>query len=114
MAGELAVAVAVIAGQEGDRVLVSVPVAGFPAGFRLRAGERVALATDAADLVARPLVRTRVVGLGEAAAADLAVQEATARSEVPASDRAPVGSQVVFETDSGGGPGQTVAIRTPR
>ena len=114
MAGELAVAIAVVAGQDGDRVLVSVPVAGLPAGFRLRAGEKVALATTAADLVARPLVRTRVIGAQEAAAADLGVQEATARSDVPANDLAPAGSQVVFEVDSGTGRGQTVAIRTPR
>jgi hypothetical protein len=114
MAGELPVGVAVVAGQEGDHVLLSVPVAGFPSGFRLRAGEKVALAADVSQLVARPLVRTRVVSPADAASASFAVQDATLRSDVPASDQAPVGSQVVFETESTSGEGQTLAIRTPR
>jgi hypothetical protein len=125
MAGEIAVAVAVVAGQVGDQVLLSVPIAGFPPGFRLREGERVALAPGDAGLVARPLVRTHVVPSTEVTAGKravvlggnlAAVQDATLRSDVPASDTAPVGSQVVFEIDVGShqGPPQAVAIRVPR
>jgi hypothetical protein len=125
MAGEIAVAVAVVAGQVGDQVLLSVPIAGFPPGFRLREGERVALAPGETGLVARPLVQTRVVPSAEVSAGNrsvvfggnlAAVQDATLRSDVPASNTDPVGSQVVFEIDVGShqGPPQAVAIRTPR
>jgi hypothetical protein len=116
MAGEIPVAAATIAGQEGDRVLVSVPVAGFPPGFQLRAGERVVLATDDSGLVARPLVRMHVVGAGARATAAAAPQAAAVRSDVPASDQTPVGTQVVFEIDPGSqqGPAQVVAIRDAR
>jgi hypothetical protein len=125
MAGEIAVAVAVVAGQVGDQVLLSVPMAGFPPGFHLREGERVALAPVDGGIVARPLVRTHVVPAEEASAGHgaamlggklAAVQDATLRSDVPASDTTPVGSQVVFEIDIGShqGPPQAVAIRVPR
>jgi hypothetical protein len=125
MAGEIAVAVAVVAGQVGDQVLLSVPIAGFPPGFRLREGERVALAAVDEGIVARPLVRMSVVPSAEVSAGHgaavfggrfAAVQDATLRSDVPASDTAPVGSQVVFEIDIGShqGPPQAVAIRVPR
>jgi hypothetical protein len=124
MAGEIAVAVGVVAGQVGDHVLLSVPIAGFPPGFHLREGERVALAAVDEGIVARPLVRTRVVpsevtggrGASVFGGQVSAVQDSTLRSDVPASDAAPVGSQVVFEIDVGShqGPPQAVAVRVPR
>ena len=72
MAGELPVAIGVVAGQEGDRVLVSVPMTGFPTGFSLRAGDRVTLAAGDTELIARPLVRTRIVSGGADVAASAA------------------------------------------
>ena len=50
--------IASIVGQQGDTVLVSVPMVGFPEGFQLRPGERVVLEeADDEQLRARPLVR---------------------------------------------------------
>jgi hypothetical protein len=116
MAGEIPVATATVSAQEGDHVSVSIPVAGFPPGFQLRPGERVVLATDDSGLVARPLVRTHVVGAGQRAAAATALQGAAVRSDVPASDRNPAGSEVVFEIDNGSqrGPARVVAVRNAR
>jgi hypothetical protein len=64
--------IATVAGQEGDHVLLSVRMVGFPAGFRLRAGERVVLVTDDQGHPAvMPLVRSSVQrGVGREAAAD--------------------------------------------
>lgn len=110
MAGELPVAIGVVVGQDGDRVLVSVPVSGFPPGFSLRQGDKVALAADASQIVAKPFIKTRVVSGTDASA--LAMPATTAQSAVPASDRVPVGSRVIFETESSSGQGQTIAVRT--
>lgn len=53
--------IAMVAGQEGDRVLVSLPMVGFPAGFRLREGERVVVVTaDDGRAAVMPLVRSSV------------------------------------------------------
>jgi len=43
--------------QEGDRALVSVPMAGFPAGFKLRPGDRVTLVNGENGPSVRPLVK---------------------------------------------------------
>jgi len=43
--------------QEGDRVLVSIPMAGFPAGFKLRRGDKVTLINDENGPAVHPLVR---------------------------------------------------------
>lgn len=43
--------------QQGDRVLLSVPMAGFPAGFQLRRGDQVTLIYDESGISARPLVK---------------------------------------------------------
>jgi hypothetical protein len=55
--------VATVIKQDGNRVLVSVPMAGFPPGFQLRPGERVVLVTEPSGPAARPLVRSMVVGV---------------------------------------------------
>ena len=53
--------------QDGDHVLVSVPMIGFPAGFRLRPGERVVLSNDDPGPAVRPLVKATVVHISKSA-----------------------------------------------
>lgn len=55
MAGEVG-QVTEVAGQEEDRVLVSLPMVGFPPGFHLRPGDRVVLVHDENGPAVRPLV----------------------------------------------------------
>ena len=64
--------IATVGGQEGDHVLVSLPMVGFPAGFRLRAGERVVVVTtDDGGAAVMPLVRSSVQrGVGRSAVAE--------------------------------------------
>lgn len=66
MAGDAAPAgvgqVTVVSRQEDDHVLVTLPLVGFPPGFRLRPGDRVVVAQDdESRLVVRPLVRAVTV-----------------------------------------------------
>lgn len=56
MAGDWGRVMNVVA-QEGDRVLLSFPMDGFPQGFTLRPGERVVLVDLESDLAVKPLVR---------------------------------------------------------
>lgn len=56
MAGEVGQVIEVLR-QEGDRVLVSLPMVGFPPGFELRPGDRVVLVHDENGPAVRPLVR---------------------------------------------------------
>jgi hypothetical protein len=60
MAGDWGQVMNVVA-QEGDRVLLSFPMDGFPQGFRLRPGERVVLVGIESDLAVKPLVRELTV-----------------------------------------------------
>jgi hypothetical protein len=55
MAGEVG-QVAEVSGQEEDRVLVSLPMVGFPPGFTLQPGDRVVLVHDEDGPAVRPLV----------------------------------------------------------
>src|SRR3954451_20269984 len=64
MAGESGV-VASITSHENDRVLVSLPLVGFPDGFKLRPGDKVVVVHDENGPAVRPLVRP--VDLGDAA-----------------------------------------------
>jgi hypothetical protein len=66
MAGDAAPAgggqITVVSRQEDDHVLVTLPLVGFPPGFRLRPGDRVVVAQDDENrLVVRPLVRAVTV-----------------------------------------------------
>jgi len=61
MAEEIGGQVAKVSGQEGDRVLLSVPMVGFPQGFTLRAGDKVVLVHDEHGPAVRPLAKVRVV-----------------------------------------------------
>jgi hypothetical protein len=58
---ELGGGVASVVEQKDQKILVSVPLAGIPPGFRLRPGEKVVLVNEASGLVARPLIVTRRV-----------------------------------------------------
>jgi hypothetical protein len=109
--------------QEGDRVTLnrpegelSVPMAGFPPGFQLRAGERVVLVTEEEGQVARPLVRVRRGSQVQSDPAGLKVdnqpyafQESSVREEG-------AGPSDVFIVDRGSasGPEQVIAVRRSR
>lgn len=54
--------VATVSSQEGDRVLLSIPMVGFPEGFRLQPGDRVAVVNEGRGPVAVPLVRSFEAG----------------------------------------------------
>ena len=57
--------VATISAQEGDRVLVSVPMVGFPDGFQLQPGDRVAVVQSGRGPIAVPFVRSFEVSAGK-------------------------------------------------
>lgn len=117
MAGEQPLGTTLVAGQEGDRVLVSLPMVGFPEGFQLRRGERVVLVEEESGLAVRPLLlKPRILPAEESASSErLKVQKATVHADMPASDRAPPGSTMVFEVDPGElEEPQVIAVRTPR
>ena len=50
--------VATVSTQEGDRVLVSIPMVGFPKGFKLEKGDRVSVVQSEHGAIALPLVRS--------------------------------------------------------
>jgi hypothetical protein len=112
MAGE-PVSITEVTRQEGDHVLVSLPLVGFPPGFQLRPGDRVVVEADEKGPVARPLVRERTVKQvrheANALHADnvtYATQAATVREETGSGD------YVVAVVDRGAaqGPEQAVAV----
>lgn len=105
--------------QEGDRVLVSVPMIGFPPGFRLRPGERAVLVCDETGPAVRPLVRAVEVNAvteeADALKADgqrFELQESTVREEAEREGE----PYVVWVVDPGSaeGPPQAIAIRRDR
>lgn len=84
---ELSGHVATVSAQEGDRVLISVPMVGFPQGFQLRQGDRVSVVQSGSGAVAVPLVRSfeatseQTAALsGKAGGSPLAVSDATIQS----------------------------------
>lgn len=113
--------VVTVVGQEGQSVLVAIPMAGFPEGFQLAPGARVVLVRTRSGLAARPLsraVRVRVPPevLERRAGANLVdgkeLQEATVVGEQPPVEGAP-DEDLVWVVDSGDaeGPQQVIAIR---
>ena len=114
--------VVTVVGQEGDRVHVAVPMAGFPEGFELQPGTRVLLVQTPSGPAARPLVRAtrarvereavnRRESLGGEGARQ-SLQEATEVSEQPAVGRRG-DEDVVFvvESEEADAPEQVVAVR---
>lgn len=115
MAGESG-QVAEVIQQEGDRVLVSVPMVGFPPGFKLRPGERVVLVHDEKGPAVRPLVRAVTVeappeeaaGALTAGEQRYAVQDSAVRE-----DEGGAGPHVIWVVEPGSakGPEQVIAVR---
>ena len=125
--------VATVVRQEDNRVLVrdedrretTLPLVGFPRGFKLHPGQRVAVIREQSGLVARPLVVSRTgratpqdvaSGAVEVAGPSAVLQPASVRGEVSPGDR-PVPDQFdVFVVDHGSadGPRQIIAIRPNR
>jgi hypothetical protein len=113
--------VVTVVGQEGQSVLVAIPMVGFPEGFQLAPGARVVLVRTRSGLAARPLsraVRVRVPPevLERRAGANLVdgkeLQEATVVGEQAPVEGAP-DEDLVWVVDSGDaeGPQQVIAIR---
>jgi hypothetical protein len=103
--------------QEQDRVLVSIPMVGFPPGFELRPGDRVVLVHDEQGTVVRPLVRSMTVQeqLNETGGQLVAGEQTMALQ--PASVRGDVGfgpPYTVWVTDRTDDQGHVVAFRSAR
>ena len=97
--------------QQGDKVTVAVPMAGFPAGFQLQAGDRVVLVNEASGVVARPLVHFQEAAAGAANLAALRMTpQAVGADKLGAA--APAGNVGVWTIESSaGGPARVVAVR---
>lgn len=120
MAGEVG-QVTEVSRQEQDRVLVSLPMVGFPPGFELRPGDRVVLVHDENGPAVRPLVRAVTVQeppseSGEqlrAGGQTYAVQAATLREDDEGEGAGPPYSVWVVDRAEGD-QGQVIAYRPQR
>ncbi len=119
MAGERG-EVATVFRQEGDRVLLSVPMVGFPPGFKLRKGERVVLVQEESGAAVRPLVRARVAPAAVAKRRSFELddqsyklQAATVSADAPGEAEAAGEEYVVWTVDPGEAEGaeQVIAVR---
>ncbi|HMB54535.1 MAG TPA: hypothetical protein VKU40_14560 [Thermoanaerobaculia bacterium] len=108
-----------VADQRGGRVLLSLPMVGFPEGFELRPGERVVLVEEESGPAVRPLVRAEVVprqyegeSSFEVSGRPYVLQPSTVRGEAPegAEDSDELVVWVV-DSDSPDEPGQVIAVR---
>jgi len=99
--------------QEGDRVLVSLPMVGFPTGYTLRAGARVAVVFEENGPAARPAVEMVSLGASAPAIAGGTLTAGGRRFSVPANierDDSGTGDYVAFVIGNDEGD-QVVAIR---
>jgi hypothetical protein len=102
---------------EGDHIVLSIPLAGFPDGFQLSSGDQVVLIQGDKGLEARPLAHAREVHRaperkGQTLAADareFALQDATVNAESP-DDR----TAIFTVPNEGGRPEQVLSVREPR
>jgi hypothetical protein len=109
--------VVAITQQEGDRIVLSIPLAGFPQGFQLRAGDKVVLIQSTNGLEARPLAHARELHRaperkGQRLAADnleFALQDATLNAESPDNRTA-----LFTVPNEGGRPEEVLSVRSPR
>lgn len=111
-----------VVGQEGQNVLVAVPMVGFPEGFQLSPGARVRLVNTPSGPAVGPVVRAMRVSvpperLERREALNLegrqqVFQDATVVTEQPAVEGAPA-EDVVFVIESGDaeGPEQVMGVR---
>jgi hypothetical protein len=114
--------VVTVVGQEGQNVLVAVPMVGFPEGFQLSPGARVMLVSTPSGIGVGPVVRVmraRVPpeGLERREALNLegrqqVFQEATVVAEQPAVEGA-ADEDIVFVVESADaeGPEQVMSVR---
>lgn len=112
MAGKL-VSIAEVTRQEGDRVLVSLPLVGFPPGFQLRPGERITVYPGDGGAVAIPLVHeVKVPQVNEEAGHLRAGNNRYALQSSVVRDDSGSGDVVVTVVDKGSaeGPEQVIAI----
>lgn len=124
MAGEQGGGVVTVVRQEGDRVLVSVPMVGFPEGFQLTPGDRVAVVSEPGGAEARPLVWSRRVTVDPQAlqAGTLEIEGRRVQSQAatlhegaaPGDRETGAGERVVWviENDDAERPGRVVASRS--
>lgn len=114
--------VVAVTSQEGDRVAVSgvaasVPLAGFPPGFKLRAGDNVFLVQGEKGPEAWPLTRAREVPSAPqrkgqtltAGSEEFALQDSTVDAEAPDSR-----TTIFTVPNEGGRPEQVLSVRSPR
>jgi hypothetical protein len=100
--------------QEGDRVLVSLPLVGFPPGYTLRPGSRVVVVFDENGPAVRPAVEPVPVGNS---APQISANSLTASGrsfDVPANivrDDSGSGDYVAFVIGGGDDGEQVVALR---
>jgi hypothetical protein len=117
--------VATVVQQEGDRILISVPLVGFPRGYQLRPGQRVALVQEPTGTVARPLVTAKTVkatperiaaGTVDIGGQPHTLQPASVRGELAPGERPEPDQYEVWIVDQGSaeGPKQIIAIRPER
>jgi hypothetical protein len=117
--------VATVVQQEGDRILISVPLVGFPRGYQLRPGQRVALVQEPTGTVARPLVTAKTVkatpekiaaGTVDIGGQPHMLQPASVRGELVPGERPEPDQYEVWIVDQGSaeGPKQIIAIRPER
>jgi len=116
MAGQSGQVIA-INGQEGNNVILSVPMVGFPEGFELHKGDQVVLVQGDEGPAVRPLTRASSVdrlseaksGRLSAAGREFALQNATVRAEAPDND------SIVFSVPNvSGQPEQVISVRQPK
>ena len=117
MAGERG-QVAEVTQQEGDRILLSVPMIGFPPGFKLRPGEKVVLVHGERGPAVRPLVRAVTLDAApeETAGALRSGDRHYAVAEGAVRDDEGGGPYVVWTVEPGSAEGleQVIAIRRDR
>jgi len=125
---------ATVVAQEGNQVRIehrgkhlTIPMKGFPPGFRLRPGGRVILVDEPSGLVARPLVRAirsrvkrevlQARGAVEIEGRRLEMQQSTILDEAqPKSEERPSEEYFLWVVERGAGepPDQVIAARRRR
>lgn len=64
---KIPVASAGVVEQNGERVVVSVTMRGFPPGFQLRRGDKIVISLEESEAVVSSLVRVKVISNGAGA-----------------------------------------------
>jgi len=115
--GEQSALVVSVTQQEGDKIVLSIPLAGFPEGFQLQEGDQIVLIRGANGLEARPLAHARELHRaperkGRTLAADnreFETQQATLEAESQ-DDR----TALFTVPNEGGRPEKVLSVRSPR